>query len=208
MDKTKVSEVAPPDVQVLKDKLNELVRHATVSRLKIHTDSDEVETKALDSSFRPGKILASNMVFILVSGDALRLTFKIHFNTRTGRNLALRIYGGKSAADISEKQAIDYFKEYGNLVAGSVITLLGENNIELGISLPLCTRGFYEVFSDYTEKQHPVINYSHFWELHVKEQTVFCSAQYEILNIKPFETLVEYEISEDASGDDGEMDFL
>ena len=208
MDNNTVCEDISHDVQMLKDKLKELVRHASMSRLKIHTDSIDVDTKELDFSFMPGKILASNMVFILVSGDAVRLTFKVHFNTRTAKNLALRIFGGESADQISEKQAIDYFKEYGNLVAGHVITLLGESNIELGISLPLCTRGFYEVFSDYTEYQYPVVSYSDFWELHVNGHAVFCSAQYEILNKKPLENLVDYEIAERAGDDDGEMEFL
>ena len=120
----------------------------------------------------------------------------------------MRIFGGESADQISEKQAIDYFKEYGNLVAGHVITLFGESNIELGISLPLCTRGFYEVFSDYTEYQYPVVSYSDFWELQVNGHAVFCSAQYEILNKKSLESLVDYEIAERAGDDDGEMDFL
>ena len=196
-----------PD-QALKDKLKALVRHASTSRFKIHTDSPEVETKELGPGFRPGRILASNMVFILVSGDALRLTFKVHFATGTAKNLAFRIFGGNSPADISEQQAIDYFKEYGNLVAGSVVTLLGENGIDLGISLPLSTRGFYEVFSDYCEKQHPIITFSDFWELRANGKNTHCSAVLEILNQKQLGNLAAYEIVEAASDDDAEIDFL
>lgn len=199
---------APPDVRALKDKLKELVRHASISRLKIHSGGAEVETKELGPAFKPGRILASNMVFILVSGDAFRLTFKIHFDSATARNLAFRIFGGDSPAAISEKQAIDYFKEYGNLVAGSVVTLLGENDVELGISLPLSTRGFYEVFSDYTEKQHPIVTFSDFWELRASGNDIHCSALLEILNPKQLARLAAYEIVEEADGDDGEMDFL
>jgi len=208
MDNAKVSDLIQPEIEVLKDQLKELVRYASLSRMKVHADCAGVDLKFLDCAFRPGKILANNMVFILVSGDALRLTLKVHFNTRTARNLAYKIFGVKSAAEISSKQAIDYFKEYGNLVAGSVISLLGENDIELGISLPLCTRGFYEVFSDYSEKQQPVIHTSDFWELDVNGQSVFCSAQYEILNLKLLDKLATYQITEVSSDEDGEMDFL
>ena len=203
-----LSQAVPPDSQALKDKLKELVRHASASRLKIHTTSSEVETKELGSAFRPGRILASNMVFILVSGDALRLTFKVHFASGTAKTLAFRIFGGNSPADISEKQAIDYFKEYGNLVAGSVVTLLGENGIELGISLPLSTRGFYEVFSDYSEKQHPIVTCCDFWELRANGKGIHCSAVLEILNQKQLGKLATYEIVEEAGDDDAEMDFL
>ena len=203
-----IAATAPPDIRSLKDKLKELVRHASVSRLRIHSGSSAIETRELGPAFRPGRILASNMVFILVSGDALRLTFKVHFASGTARSLAFRIFGGSSPADLSEKQSIDYFKEYGNLVAGSVVTLLGENDVELGISLPLSTRGFYEVFSDYSEKQHPIITFSDFWELKTNGNDIYCSALLEILSPKQLAKLVAYEIVEQADGDDGEMDFL
>ena len=209
MNNTRVVEGVSSDVQASKDKLKELVRYASLSRLKTHTNSSEVELKELDSGFRPGRILASNLVFILVSGEAMRLTFKIHFDTRVAKYLAYRIFGGKLPEDISPKQAIDYFKEFGNLVAGSVVTLMAEINIELGISLPLSTRGFYEVYSDYSEKQYPIITYSDFWALKVNGYDIFCSAQFEILDRKPLENLIGYEIAEEGNNDDdAEMDFL
>jgi len=209
MNNTRVVEGVSSDVQASKDKLKELVRYASLSRLKTHTNSSEVELKELDSGFRPGRILASNLVFILVSGEAMRLTFKIHFDTRVAKYLAYRIFGGKLPEDISPKQAIDYFKEFGNLVAGRVVTLMGQINIELGISLPLSTRGFYEVYSDYSEKQYPITTYSDFWALEVNEHDIFCSAQFEILDRKPLENLIGYEIAEEGNNDDdAEMDFL
>lgn len=208
MNSIKVSEARPPDVSAVKDKLGELIRHASVSRLKNHADTLAVETREMDSGFTPGRILASNMVFILVSGDAVRLTLKVHFNTRTAKKLAFRIFGGKSAADISEKQAIDYFKEYGNLVAGSVIAHFGNIGIELGISLPLCTRGLYEVFSDYSETQYPVVTYSDFWELAANDYSIFCSALIEILDAGQLGKLVDYEIDDEVVDDGEEMDFL
>ena len=212
MDNTCVSEVVAPDTEALKIKLRELVRYASMSRLKIHTACPAVETREMDAGFRPGKMLATHMVLILVSGDALRLTFKVHFNIRTAKNLALRIYGGKTSAAISERQAIDYFKEYGNLVAGSVISLLSESTIELGISLPLCTRGFYEVFADYAEKQQPVVSYADFWELLAVGGGVYCSAQFDLLDRTGLEPLVDYVIAEEvikgAAEEDEELDFL
>lgn len=208
IETTNGDEAVAPDIQVLKDKLKDLLRHASVSRLKIHTDSSAIETRELDSGFVPGRILGSNMVFILVSGDAIRVTFKVHFNIRTAKDLAFRIFGGESAQAISERQAIDYFKEYGNLVAGCVVTLLGELDIELGISLPLSTRGYYEIFSDYTEKRQPIITYSDFWELKANGYDVYCSALLELLNEKQLAGLVDHEIVEESGADDGEMDFL
>ena len=208
MNTTSVDETVSPDIAALKDKLKALLRHASLSRLKNHAGAAEIDIRELGCGFRPGKILASNMVFILVSGDAFRLTFKVHFNTRTARKLAFRIFGGNSPDAISEKQAIDYFKEYGNLVAGSVVTLLAESGVELGISLPLSTRGFYEVFSDYSEKLDPIVAFSDFWELRTNDRSIHCGAQFEILNHRQLAELAAYEIVEEADSADAEMDFL
>jgi len=208
MDEVQSKDSVANNVAVIKEKLKELIRFASASRLKVHTDSEDVETHPLSPEFNPGRILANNMVFILISGDSLRVTFKVHFNMDTGRSLAFRVFGGNSPADISSKQAIDYFKEFANLAAGSVVTLFEKMEIGLGISLPLCTRGFYEVFSDYTDKETPVVTYSDFWELRANGQSVFCSTLIEILDKKALNPLIDFEIAEEDSDDDEEMDFL
>lgn len=199
---------ARPDIQALKDKLGELLRQASASRLKAHAGAAEVETGEMDCAFTPGRILASTMVFILISGDSLRLTLKVHFNIRTARNLALRIFGGESAAAISERQAIDYFKEYSNLVAGCLVTAMAKLDIDLGISLPLSTRGFYEVFADYSENRHPAVTCSDFWELRADDQSIHCSALIELLDVKRLAGLVDHEWLEEIDDDDQEVDFL
>ena len=65
----------------------------------------------------------------------------------------------------------------GKAAAACEASLLAECGVELGISLPLSTRGFYEVFSDYAEKHHPIVAFSDFWELRVDGQAIQCSAQ-------------------------------
>jgi CheY-specific phosphatase CheX len=208
MDGTRPGEVLGAEADAVRLKLRALVRHASLSRLSIHTDCPLIETREMDAGFRPGRMLATHMVLILVSGDALRLTFKVHFNLRTAKNLAWRIYGGTSSENISAQQAIDYFKEYGNLVAGSVISLLGESHVALGISLPLCTRGFYEVFADYADKPPPRLSFADFWELQAAGGGVYCSAQFEIIDPAGLQPLIDYVIDETPADDDGEMDFL
>lgn len=202
------SEHLTPSTQMLKEKLSELIRHASVSRFKIHTACNDVELNELGDGFNPGRILANNMVFALISGDMLRVTFKVHFDIEVAKSLAFRVFGGESAADISRKQATDYFKEYGNLVAGCIVTLFEPMKIGLGMSLPLSTRGFYEVFSDYTEKETPTITFCDFWQLQVPGSTVYCSAAIEILDISGLTPLLAFEIIEDEANDDAEMDFL
>ena len=190
---------------LIKSALRLIVRDASASRLRGHTGAQIIETEELAPPFRPGRILGSNMVYILVSVDAVRLTFKIHFNVGSAKKLAYSIFGGTA---ISEKQAIDYIKEYANLVAGNVVSLLAEYDVDLGISLPLCTRGFYEVFSDYTEKAAPIIAYNDFWNLKVNGLDLFCSSQFEVMNMALLEKVGAYRSQESTEESDLEIEFL
>lgn len=194
------------DLSVLKTRLCELLRYASLSRLIIHAATSEIRVKASEPGFIPGKILGTHMVLILVSGEALRLTFKLHFEMKTAKALASRIFGSNPDSPLADGQAIDYIKEYGNLIAGSVVTLMAPYGIELGISLPLSTRGFYEVFADYTEKNHPIVSYGDFWNLDVDGHEIHCSAHVEIMNREMIAGLADF--SADDTVDDAEMDFL
>ena len=210
MDKNSITHEFPRDEQhLIKEKIRELVRHASLTRLIIHADCTEVGISEPGPGFRPGKMLASNMAFILVSGDALRLTFKVHFNTRTAKTLAFRIFGGEASEDITERQAIDYFKEYANLVAGSVISLLGQTGVDLGISLPLCTRGFNEIFSDYSIENRLIPTDYDFWSLRVNGLEFYCSSFFELMNTPRLSRALEdLSLSETFIEEDGELDFL
>jgi CheY-specific phosphatase CheX len=206
MDNATTNESAADLVPLIKEKLRELVRYAALSRLKTHADCEAVQQTELDEDFRPGKILANHMVFILASGESVRVTFKVHFNSDVARSLAFRVFGGESASVISPQRAVDYFKEYCNLVAGSVVVFFEQMEIGLGISLPHSTRGFYEVFADYQEYQRPIIVYSDFWALQVSGHTVYCSALLEILDYTQLDKLINFEVAESDNND--EMDFL
>ena len=111
----------PSELSTLKTQLGELMRYASLSRLIIHASASEIRIGASEPGFVPGRILGTHMVLILVSGEALRLTFKLHFEMKTAKALASRIFGGDRAVPITEGQAIDFIREYGNLIAGSVV---------------------------------------------------------------------------------------
>lgn len=197
----------PSLLPAIKVKLTELVRFASMSRLKAHADCAEIITGEMPGNFRAGKVLANNMVFILTSGEPVRVTFKAHYNMDTARALALRIFGGVSAQAVSDRRAVDYMKEYCNLVAGKIVTMFEDLQIDLGISLPQHSRGFYEVFADYQEKDKPTVSFSDFWTLSTGEYTIACSAVMEILDHKQLASLVNCTFA-DTSDDEEEMDFL
>lgn len=82
---------------------------------------------------------------ILLSGSDLRLTFKVHFSYVQLREIIL---GGEAERDRNRDRAkiFDFMKEFCNQYGGAVKRAFGESKVELGISLPMLTRGFDEVF--------------------------------------------------------------
>ncbi len=191
----------------IKKILSGLIRHATDTRLRKLVDCQEIEVCELEADFVPGRILANNMAFILISGDLIRVTFKTHFNTDAAKKIVFRGDGGTVARNVSEREVFDFVKEYCNLVAGNMVSLFGVVNIDMGIGLPLCTRGFNEVFTNYDDMASSSIIHSDFWRMRVNGSEFVCSALFEIIDDRSLECLIDYEIVDDANIE-GAIEFL
>lgn len=141
------------------------------------------------------------MSFIMVSGSAIRIMLKLHFNTRT----AVSLMTAKPKADDPEKtsrMAMDFMKEQCNLIAGALKSSLKNANIITGLSIPLVTRGFDEaVFSDKIDKSKT----NDVWVLRWDGGEVICSSVFEVLDWARFENFEEVEEDTDDEDDDGEF---
>ena len=191
----------------IKKCLSDLIRHAASTRLRKLVDCPEIEVCELEADFVPGRILANHLAFILISGDLIRVTFKTHFSKDAAKRIAFRGNGGTAARNVSEREVFDFVKEYCNLVAGNVVSLLGGVNIDMGIGLPLCTRGFYEVFTDYESMASSSIIHTDFWRMRVKGSEFVCSALFEIIDHGPLKCLIDHKIVDDANTE-GAIEFL
>lgn len=191
----------------IKKCLSGLIRHSADTRLRKLVDCPEIEVCELEADFVPGRILANHLAFILISGDLIRVTFKTHFNTDAAKRIAFRGDGGTIVSNVSEREVFDFVKEYCNLVAGNVVALFEGVNIDMGIGLPLCTRGFYEVFTDYENLASSSIIHSDFWRMRVNDSEFVCSALFEIIDDRPLECLINYEIVDEANIE-GAIEFL
>jgi CheY-specific phosphatase CheX len=116
------------------------------------------------------------MSLIMVAGTEIKVIFKVHFKSAPARLLASKIYG-VAPAQVQESQALDYFKEYCNLNAGSIKKILSKNGFEVGVSLPVLTRGFDEIFN--TQSQIPGVE-SDCWELGTQELSFVCTSTVEL----------------------------
>lgn len=141
---------------------------------------------------------------ILVSGSDYRLTFKVHFSLIHAKQIAIDPKDGASAALDSQNlntKCFDYMKEFCNLYAGSLKRAFADSNVSMGISLPLLTRGFDEVFFPKADFKN---TFEVFWDLTNQLGTVRCSLFIETLNV---ENLKKLNIKLDSSNE-GEIDFL
>ncbi len=175
-----------------KDDVLELVIAASISRLSMMAGGSTIEMKRIDP---PKRVLAHWMTLILVAGESLRVTFKAHFSTTAAQQLAQKSLN-TDADVISSAQVKDFMKEYCNMTAGNLKNAFLNSQIEVGISLPLLTRGFDKVFFTTSYKQATLEGQ---WELTDGKSTVYCSATVEML--KDVKIQGKLSTEDDSSGD-------
>ena len=139
------------------------------------------------------------MSFILMSGEAFRLVFKVHYSTAAATFFASRAYETEQG-DLSKTRAIDFMKEYCNVTAGGLKLHLEKHGLKLGVSLPSTTRGFDEIF--FRRNQNAQAD---FWALQCAEAKFTCSIDFEILDSSlSFDGASE----SNSTTESGELDFF
>lgn len=196
------------DANSMKDTIRELVRTAALSCIQDQSQQEGFLLEETGDQLHAGHVLGNMMSIILVTGDALRITLKIHFSMDSAKRLSYSVYRCKTAADVEDGKAIDFLKELCNLIAGQLVRNFESVSIPMGISLPLCTRGFYEVFADYSPTEKPLIRFSDVWRLSLNDASVYGSVMYEISNAERLSQVSDIRIEEEPEDDDAGFDFL
>lgn len=194
-------------LEQLKDKIKHLIRHAAEDRVRKHSGQANFNLVEI-SHYKTGQVLGNWMSLILITGTPLKITLKLHFSHKSIKQLIFPLYHAGSPDEISDQQSMDFIKELCNLTAGYIEQAFEHNNIPLGISLPLGTRGFYEIFADYTSSTSPILKYDDLWSLKFENMEIIGTALIEVSDINTLENLASFEISDDEDDDEGEFDFL
>jgi CheY-specific phosphatase CheX len=184
--------------------IQEIIRDCAVRRMKSHSGSAEVQTAEISPDYSR-KVHGNWMGLILVSGRDLRITFKVHFNLREVRMILGNMLG-KSHDQISETLALDFAKEFCNLTAGNLKQVFEEQEdpINTGISLPIVTRGFDDLFYQSASEGET----SELWKISVAGVELYCTPHVHVFDQAKLANL-KYTQSDDAADeDDGEIDFL
>lgn len=120
----------------------DLVREASIDRLKTHGQRPQVDLEIVEPKL---SVQSHWMVLILLAGDGGKLTLKAHYSAKDIRALISRALD-RDEASVHDGLISDFMKEYLNLTAGAVKARLSEVGIYTGLSIPIVTRGFDEVW--------------------------------------------------------------
>lgn len=184
------------------DNLRELLRNASVIQASQYFNGQDVALIASPTDHKLGQVLTRYIAMVLLTCNELRIVFKVHFNPEQIR--AYRQSRGASAEDLTDKQLIDFMKELSNQMGGRVCRIFDAHQIAIGMSVPLCTRGIYEIYADYQAKSGAITKFGDFWRLDGPFETIYCSCFVEIMGKDDFSNIK----AADEVAEEGELDFL
>lgn len=192
---TSEAKKAVVDTTAVKEVLKEVIRNRvenTVVRASALKDHKLQEVANADDF-----LYGHWMSLILVSGSAIRVILKVHFDTSTARSMIANKLR-KKLEDIDDRMAMDHMRELCNLMAGSLKAAFNHAGIITGISIPLVTSGFDEaVFSD---KLDPRKIYD-VWRITWAEGEIALSSVSDILSWNEFAELKLEDTNNDEEGD-------
>jgi CheY-specific phosphatase CheX len=178
--------------------IKEIVRNTSLMRMKQHAANEDIR---MGPAKKDLPVFGHYMSLIMVAGEALKVTFRTHFSETDARNFAVRIYG-KKPAELTHDQMHDYIKEFCNLTAGGIERALEKQGIYTGISLPLVTRGFDELFYPQADG---VNSFEDHWTLLAANASLTCSLGLDVYDWNQVKALKAVDTQPEPHG---EIEFL
>jgi hypothetical protein len=166
------------------------------------------ETVLFNSSFKSkdspkvinDKVVISKKVAnILLGNNDFRLIIKIHYNDKVGSHLI----GGTDA--MVAREVDDYFKEECNVLAGRLKKSFDENQINVGISIPLKTSGLDELFFDRKEMDKNALELS--WEMSNDDNSLVVATFIEVIDYSSIDK-IDFNSFSSKSDEDEEVEFF
>ncbi len=184
------------------DSLRNLLRELSVIQANQYFGESGVKLVAHPEDHQLGQVLTRYIAMVLLTSDQLRMVFKVHFNPEQIR--AYRKGKGVADEDLNDRQLIDFMKELSNQMAGRVCRVCDAHHVSLGMSIPLCTRGIYEIYADYQTKTGAITKFGDFWRLDGPFDAIYCSCYVELISKEGFPEIT----NTDEPSEEGELDFL
>lgn len=186
----------------IKSRFTDIIRQVSLLRMKAYSENDDFKLKEASKYNPHGYVFANYMAMIIIAGQSVKITFKTFFNHQDSEPIARYLYNTDT---VDHHRSLDVIKEYCNLAAGYMKKVLVENDIQVGISLPIATRGFNEVFWDVDESKDK-ITFEDCWQLVSSKSSLHCSYQLEVLDVDKLNSFTNLVVEEEQ--DDDDYDFL
>ena len=146
------------------------------------------------------KVVHSHKVCnILICNNQLRMIFKIHYNYLESAT----ILGYNDKIDKFER-VDDFYLEVCNLVAGRLKLIFQESGYSLGISIPIKSDGFDELY--FPMRFNDLVG-EFCWDLKKNEQSISMSVFVEVVEPKDFENF-DQDTLDINSGEQDDIEFL
>lgn len=134
--------------QIQPESIHVIFKDASVFSAKVH--GSYTDPKVSDDMGKNAPVFAHWLSMILMTSSDLRITFKVFYSNKTARKMAAHSMEVPETK-VGNHTLAFYMREYVNLTAETVEKNLADNGITVGLSLPIVTRGFDEVFSEFTK---------------------------------------------------------
>ncbi|MCX6128023.1 MAG: hypothetical protein NTX25_03035 [Proteobacteria bacterium] len=113
------------------------------------------------------------MAFILLAGEGGKITFKAHYSSGDIQSIvALAL--NKNLDEINSDLISDFMREYCNLTAGFIKSRLAQVGIHAGLSIPIVTRGFDEIWRMDRDISNEIVSVDA-WRLKLPSGSVICT---------------------------------
>ncbi|HND85137.1 MAG TPA: hypothetical protein PLU50_04980 [Pseudobdellovibrionaceae bacterium] len=191
-----------PTFHPLPEGFRETIRQLALTRFKQHC---VYETAELGDPEGDSKIVhAYWMSLIMVANSSIKVMFKAHYNVSEMKVIAKDSIEKNEKGEITDIAAADFMREYANLVGGVVKATLETVGIAAGVSLPLVTRGFDEIFVNFNKATS---NYIDRFQIRTSDGSVFCSFHVECNDASVIDLITKVPApTQDDTG--GDVEFL
>jgi hypothetical protein len=182
--------------------MRELLRNVSLVQAQQYFDGEAITLDARPQNLQLGQVLTRYIAMVLLTSAELRIVFKVHVNPEQIRTYQ-RSKGG-AEENLTDRHLVDFMKELSNQMGGRVCRVFDAHQIAMGMSIPLCTRGIYEIYADYRPKTGAVTKFGDFWRLEGPFSSIYCSCYVELISKDDFSHVRHT----DEQSQEGELDFL
>lgn len=195
-------ELDEQSVKNLRSRIGEAFRQIASDQVTQFVHCSQPIIKEIED-YTAGQVLGNEMILVSLSGPTIQLLFKIHFSH--SQAISRLTTPPETSNSLPTDKDIDFMKELGNQVCGAISRQLSKLDIILGLSVPLCTRGYYEIYSDYTERTTPFLKIADSWALQGSFGDLYFSSYIEVMDDNSLPVLASITAGAPPSED---IDFL